>query len=72
VDIFAETVEEGDALVMCSDGLCGMISDREILTIVERYSLQESVHRLIERANACGGTDNITALVARVSFPKEI
>jgi serine/threonine protein phosphatase PrpC len=72
VDIFTEMVEEGDALVMCSDGLCGMVSDKEILTIVERYSLQESVYRLIERANARGGTDNITALVARVFFPKEI
>jgi len=70
IDIFAETVEEGDALVMCSDGLSGMISDSEILSIVERYSPQECVYRLIERANARGGNDNITALVVRVSFPK--
>lgn len=71
VDIFAQTVEEGDALVMCSDGLSGMISDNEILTIVEKYTPQECVYRLIERANAYGGNDNITALVVRVSFPKE-
>jgi serine/threonine protein phosphatase PrpC len=71
VDIFAQTVEEGDAIVMCSDGLSGMISDSEILTIVENYSPHECVYRLIERANACGGNDNITALVVRVSFPKE-
>lgn len=70
VDIFVETVEEGDALVMCSDGLSGMMSDSEILTIVEKYSPQECVYRLIERANARGGNDNITALVVRVSFPK--
>ena len=70
VDLFVEPVEEGDTLVMCSDGLSGMISDNEILTIVEKYSLQESVYRLIERANARGGNDNITALVVRVSFSK--
>jgi serine/threonine protein phosphatase PrpC len=70
VDIFMEMVEEGDTLVMCSDGLCGMISDNEILTIVEKYSPQESVFRLIERANAYGGNDNITALVVRISFAK--
>ncbi len=66
VDIFMEPVEVGDILVMCSDGLYSMISDIEILQIVQSYSTQESVYRLIERANAYGGTDNITALVARV------
>jgi serine/threonine protein phosphatase PrpC len=68
VDIFAEQVQEGDTLVLCSDGLSGMISDSEILTIVEHYSPQECVFRLIERANSYGGNDNITALVVRVSF----
>ncbi len=66
VDIFIEQVQEGDTLVLCSDGLSGMISDSEIAQIVERYSPQECVHRLIEQANAHGGTDNITVLVARV------
>jgi PPM family protein phosphatase len=71
VDIFSETVEEGDTIVMCSDGLSGMISDNEILSIVENYPIQECVYRLIECANAHGGNDNITALVVRVSFLKE-
>ena len=66
VDIFIEQVQEGDTLVLCSDGLSGMISDSEIAQIVERYSPQECVHHLIEQANAHGGTDNITVLVARV------
>ena len=66
VDIFIEQVQEGDTLVLCSDGLSGMISDSEIAQIVERYSPQECVHHLIEQANAHGGMDNITVLVARV------
>jgi serine/threonine protein phosphatase PrpC len=70
IDIFTEVVEEGDVLLLCSDGLCGMMSDGEILQIIEKYSPQESVYRLIERANANGGNDNITALVIRVSFPR--
>jgi protein phosphatase len=57
---------------MCSDGLSGMISDSEILAIVERYTPQECVFRLIERANARGGNDNITALVARVTLARGI
>jgi serine/threonine protein phosphatase PrpC len=70
VDIFAEMVREDDTLVLCSDGLSGMISDTEILMIVEQYSPQECVYRLIERANAYGGNDNITALVVHISFAR--
>jgi PPM family protein phosphatase len=67
VDIFVEPVDEGDAFVLCSDGLCGMISDEEITNIVAHFGPQESVYRLIEYANAQGGIDNITAIVARVN-----
>jgi serine/threonine protein phosphatase PrpC len=66
VDIFAEPVEEGDALVLCSDGLSGMMSDIEIVNIVESFPPHESVYRLVEHANNQGGVDNITAIVARV------
>ncbi len=66
VDLFIEQVQEGDTLVLCSDGLSGMVNDNEIAQIVEQYPPQECVHHLIERANAHGGPDNITVLVARV------
>ena len=66
VDIFVEPVEEGDALVLCSDGLSGMVSDHEITSIVENFGPQESVYRLVECANEQGGIDNITTIVARV------
>ncbi len=66
VDIFAEQLEEGDALVLCSDGLSGMMTDIDILRIVESFSLRECVFRLVEYANAQGGADNITAIVTRV------
>jgi serine/threonine protein phosphatase PrpC len=66
VDIFAEQLEEGDALVLCSDGLSGMMTDIDILRIVESFSPQESVIQLLEYANAQGGADNITAIVIRV------
>lgn len=66
VDIFAEQLEEGDALVLCSDGLSGMMTNIDILRIVESFSPQESVIQLLEYANAQGGADNITAIVIRV------
>lgn len=66
VDLFIEQVQEGDTLILCSDGLSGMVNDNEIAQIVEQYPPQECVHHLIERANANGGADNITVLAARV------
>lgn len=67
VDVFEERVAEGDALVLCTDGLSGLVSDAEILRIVESYEPEESVRQLISRANAAGGPDNITAVVVLVT-----
>lgn len=54
-------------LVLCTDGLSNLLSDEELGTIVQQFEPQESVQKLVERANEQGGTDNITALVVRVS-----
>ncbi|MBE3558547.1 MAG: Stp1/IreP family PP2C-type Ser/Thr phosphatase [Ktedonobacteraceae bacterium] len=67
IDFFVEQVEAGDQLVLCSDGLSGMVQDEEICQTVQQCSPQESVLRLVERANAAGGVDNITVLVAHIS-----
>ncbi|HLX40463.1 MAG TPA: Stp1/IreP family PP2C-type Ser/Thr phosphatase, partial [Ktedonobacteraceae bacterium] len=66
IDVFPEPLEENDALVLCSDGLSGYISDEAILKTVEQAGPQESVYHLIEQANENGGPDNITAIVVRV------
>lgn len=67
VDVFTEPVQQGDILVLCTDGLSKTISDAEIGKVVQQFEPQESVQRLIELANEQGGPDNITAVVARVS-----
>lgn len=66
VDLFEEYVAEGDTLVLCTDGLCGLVDDAEILQCATSYEPEECVHQLIARANAAGGPDNITAVVVRV------
>lgn len=68
-DLFIEPIEEGDTLILCTDGLCSVVEDEEIRTIVEQYPPEESVQCLIARANALGGPDNVTAMVVRVSAP---
>lgn len=67
VDLFTEAVQDGDILVLCTDGLTGLVTNAEIGAIVERYGPEESVQRLVALANENGGPDNITAVVARVS-----
>ena len=64
------TLEDGDYLLLNSDGLTNMISDSEICDIVTSdISLSEKTGTLIRFANNAGGLDNIT--VALVRFDKE-
>jgi len=67
VDLFTEPVREGDTLILCTDGLCGVLEDEDLRAIVEQYGPEDSVQHLIARANEEGGPDNITAIVVRVS-----
>ncbi len=66
VDIFSEKLQTGDLLLLCTDGLSEVAED-EVMGIVQQYEPQESVQHLIQRANALGGRDNITAIVARIA-----
>jgi serine/threonine protein phosphatase PrpC len=66
VDVFHEELHEGDCMVLCTDGLSGLVNDEELQRIVDQFVPQESVYHLVERANENGGPDNITAIVVRV------
>ena len=57
-------VKELDRLLLCSDGLSGMVQDRDIWEIIQKSgSIQEAAQQLIQAARANGGEDNITALI---------
>ncbi len=61
----------GQLYLSCSDGLSSMISDKEIAAILSRHSggpgsLQKAAEELVDAANAAGGRDNVTVLLARV------
>ena len=60
--------EAGDVFLLCSDGLSGMVTDPELarLTDAHRDDLEGACSALIESANASGGVDNITVVLARV------
>jgi serine/threonine protein kinase len=67
VDVFMEQLQEGDSLVLCSDGLSDLVGNEELLAVIDQDVLmQESVYHLVERANENGGDDNITVIAIRV------
>ena len=68
VELSVESLQDGDTLLLCSDGLNSMLGDAEILeTLTAHAEPREACRALIERANARGGDDNITVIVARVT-----
>lgn len=64
VDEGVVEMRNGDRLLLCTDGLTGMVSDEQIKAVLEESKdSQESVDRLVRAANRAGGIDNITAVV---------
>jgi serine/threonine protein phosphatase PrpC len=64
-DIHHVDLQEGDRILLCSDGLNKHIENREIQSVLSRMETPISTCEfLIDRANELGGSDNITAVVA--------
>jgi protein phosphatase len=59
-------IKPGDIYVVCSDGLSGPVSDREIGAVVSALPPKEACRFLVDLANLQGGPDNITVIVVRV------
>jgi parallel beta-helix repeat protein len=65
IDVLEVPFDAGGALLLCSDGLSDMLPSRDILAVVESHaaSPQAAVNALVERANAAGGRDNVSAVL---------
>lgn len=60
-------LEPGDWLLLCSDGLCGVVSDAEIeLVLARARSAERAVEDLVALANESGGPDNVTVQILAV------
>lgn len=66
VDTSALELEEGDVLLLCSDGLHGLVGDEEIARTSTAFDPQEACEVLVQRANELGGNDNITVVIVRI------
>ncbi len=68
VDLFEQTLMPGDALLLCSDGLTGMVQDERMWKIWQTStSPQETCDRLVEEAKQAGGEDNISVVIVQVT-----
>lgn len=66
VDVTEELILDGDAILLCSDGLTREVPDEQIATtLANAEDAQSAADRLVSAANEAGGTDNITAVVVR-------
>jgi PPM family protein phosphatase len=66
VQTHSETLEPGDQVMLCSDGLYGPVDNQTIAWILgASQTVRRKVERLIESANAMGGPDNVTVVLLR-------
>ena len=63
-DFFSVKLEEGDLILMCTDGLTNMLEDEEIRMILDgARDIVEKAEELVRRANENGGMDNISVIL---------
>ncbi len=66
-DIFTLPFPQGGYLMICSDGLWGVISEKDIIRcITEAPTLNRACQNMVEAANAAGGPDNISVILAQL------
>src|SRR5262245_882510 len=59
-------IRPGDAFLLCSDGLTGVVHPQEVGAVVSALPLEEAARFLVHLANLRGGPDNITVLIVQV------
>ncbi len=67
VDLLCMRLRVGDTVLICSDGLSGMMEDEEIATAMQLRSLKGVTRMLVGQALNYGGRDNITVVGIRVT-----
>ena len=66
-DLFHTTLDRGDCLLLCSDGLSNMMDDQEILfEVVHGVNKQQCCQRLLDIAKNRGAPDNVTSVLIQL------
>ena len=69
VDLFEGKLLPGDALLLCTDGVCGPLTDPQMAQAVRSLPPSPAAAQLVGLAEAQGGTDNASALIVRAIDP---
>jgi PPM family protein phosphatase len=65
-------LEDGDQLLLCTDGLTEMVTDAEIAEVLRKDGSADNACRaLVDRALLAGGKDNVTVVLSRYHIPQE-
>jgi len=67
IGLHVSELKDEDRFILCSDGLSGVLADKEIKTLVKSQSPKDAVTALIDAAYINGAPDNVTVVVADVS-----
>jgi serine/threonine protein phosphatase PrpC len=70
VDVHRVELQPGDQILLCSDGLSGVVRDAEIAAVMNREAPSQAVRTLVDFANSRGGPDNVTVQIARIPGPE--
>lgn len=67
-DVVCHPITEGEIILLCTDGLCGVCTDKEIETVIteEKSDIYNCKERLTEAAIKSGGSDNITIALFQI------
>lgn len=72
IDFFKMELQEGDMILMCSDGLTNMVDDEQIrMILVGQRDIVDKVHGLVNAANDNGGLDNIAVILIKPCMEDE-
>jgi serine/threonine protein phosphatase PrpC len=71
-ELITSPIPTSGYLVICSDGLWGLVSDSEMVEIITTAgSLRDASQKLIQAANAAGGPDNISVIIIQIPEPSD-
>ncbi len=66
IDVLETPLEAGDRLLLCSDGLSGVVTEDEMAALAGGDTLEGACGALVDAANAAGGPDNITVVLIQI------
>jgi serine/threonine protein phosphatase PrpC len=70
VELKHSRIEDGETLLLCSDGLTEMVPDEKIgAVLAAKEPAETACRRLVDLALEAGGKDNVTVVVARYTIP---